>query len=475
MRPDRLLPRPATPGARHRPGAGPEGRPGWGAAALRLVVASAVLPAAVARGQTEGDGPEDPLAVRVPVRLTAGGANQFMGRLSPDGDALYFVSDEAGTTELFVQSPVDGGAPERLFDESGDVAWPEVGPDGNRLAYVSYVRDATGDACVRRVRGGNGDGVGGARGERCLTRGGRGAELQVVWLGPDVLGVLSREDLHAGFSLRRFSLADGASQPLDLGDDAVGVAVSPAGGFLAYVPLEPRRQDVGVTFVNRTGSALRFVRLRGNGEADSGSRRDYAPPLPGVTGYPAFGPAGRHLYFSQYLNDTNRDGRIDGNDNSVVFRVPFDPEAPAGTSPVDPAATPTQLTSARWNCHYPAPAAGRLLMTCSHGGSLDIYSLPLDGAVPTEMSLERLRGERAAARDLWTKLLLSGRMLALEPDPAARLGILEEMTLLHLGLREYESASHYADRLAASARDATEAARVGRLLGVLAAHRRDDR
>jgi hypothetical protein len=39
-------------------------------------------------------------------------------------------------------------------------------------------------------------------------------------------------------------------------------------------------------------------------------------------------------------------------------------------------------------------------------GSLDVYALPLDGAVPSSWDDARLASEIAVARDLWTKLLL---------------------------------------------------------------------
>jgi len=56
--------------------------------------------------------------LRTPVRLTAGDSNQMMGSLSPDGSALFFVSDQNATAELFVQRPVDSG-PRLLFETNG--------------------------------------------------------------------------------------------------------------------------------------------------------------------------------------------------------------------------------------------------------------------------------------------------------------------------------------------------------------------
>ena len=58
-------------------------------------------------------GAQDPIprALHQPTRLTAGSSNQWMGTLSPDGKALYFVSDRNATREIFVQAPVDSAAP----------------------------------------------------------------------------------------------------------------------------------------------------------------------------------------------------------------------------------------------------------------------------------------------------------------------------------------------------------------------------
>lgn len=447
------------PGHRVRASAPARRALGW----LAALAAALPLPAAAqdARSASEDadaslDGAEDRLAVRLPERLTAGGADHFMGVLAPDAGALWFVGDDARTLELFVQRPPTAGA-RRAFDGSGDVAWPRPSPDGRHLAYVSYVADATGDACVRPADGGD---------ERCLT-GLDTAELQVLWLDAGHLGVLSRSRLHGDFRLVSHAI-DGSGTRVLLERNAVGVAVSPDGRWLAWVPLRRARREVGVTFSNRTAPGLRLARL---GAGGAGEPVAWVPPLPGVTGYPAFSPDGRWLYFAQYLNDTNRDGHIDGNDHGVVFRVPFD----AAAAPPVTDGVPSQLTSARWNCHYPSPSADRLVLTCSLGGSLDVYTLPLDGAVPAAWDPERLAAERGAARDLWTKLLISGRLLAATSAPAARAPILRDMAWTHLALREHESAAFYATRLAdeAATPDAPQA-RVGRLLAALAFHRRDD-
>lgn len=435
-------------------------RRGWrGVRALTLLLALVVGPPLVGSPlvRAQQDGLEDELAVRMPVRLTAGHNNHLMASYAESSDSLYFIGDELGTTEILVQSP-PSAAPTRVFDALGDHAFPRVSPDGRRIAYLSFVHDSKGDVCVRDVPSGS---------ERCVTND-ETAELEVIWLDDGAqLGVLSRRDLHSGFLFEAISARGGAPGRL-LERDMIGLARSRDGEFLAYVAVEARRPEIGVSFASRVGRGLHVMRMPGR----SGPAREavFVPDLPGVSGFPAFSSDGRHLYFSQYLNDTNRDGVIDGRDNSVIARVGFDPSR---NDPFEGQGV-EQLTSSRWNCHYPAATDTRLLMTCSHGGSLDIYALPLDGVVPSAWDVDRLRAELHVARDRWAQLLVASRLLTLLPDGPERHGALQEVVALHLDLREYESANYYAERLVAQAGAGTPMAAWAQLMDALARHRRED-
>ncbi|MET0387610.1 MAG: hypothetical protein ABW321_16695, partial [Polyangiales bacterium] len=128
------------------------------------------------------------------------------------------------------------------------------------------------------------------------------------------------------------------------------------------------------------------------------------------------------------------------------------------------------LTSARWDCHYPAPAKTQLIASCSHEGSLDVYSLPLDGAVPREWTDARLVAEIGAARDLWTRLLLAARRLSLAKTPADQEPIIIEMLAWHLALGEYESTIYNAEQRLTS----PDAQAFGAMVSALARHRRTD-
>ncbi|MEZ4363005.1 MAG: hypothetical protein R3B48_22630 [Kofleriaceae bacterium] len=372
-----------------------------------------------------------PVGLAAPDRLTAGPANQYLGAAAPAPDGrggeLYFTSDEESTTQIYVQE-LGTGVPRLAFDELADVTWPRPSPDGRHLLYISYREDAAGDLCVREIQGRPGARIFGER--RCLT-GPDSAELQAVWFPNSLaIAVVTRPGLHGDFELRKVSLDGALGERLTQGSTSTP-SISPDGRWLASVPVQRASREVGPSFLGRSAGALELRALGG------GEPRAVRFELPGATAMPAFSRDGAWLYFTQFLNDTNFDGAIDGNDHGVLFRAPFSGGA---------VGAPEQLSSARWSCQYPDPTAARLLATCLQDGSLDVFSLPPAGAIPPEWSAsgqtltERIDDELSASRDRWERLLLLAHRGA-TPD------VLREIVRLHLELGEYESARFYAAKL----------------------------
>ena len=391
--------------------------------------------------------------MRTPQKLTVALSDELLGQLAPDGRHLHFVSNRNATSQIFVQD-LHAPVSTLLFDEGADVTWPRVSLDGKRLLYVSFRDEATGQLCVRDLP---------SLARRCLAGGGA---LEAAWAGDDNLVLLQRGSLHGDLRLVRVSVGGERlrSTPLET-RNLNGPAVSPpvAGGrWLAFVPLERVAGRVGPAFAAQASPELIIRQLDG--------RREFRVrfDLPGATGQPAFSLDGKWLYFTQFLDDTDENGTIDGDDHGVIFRLPFDPSGDVSAA-LD-RAPPEQLTSAAWNCQYPAPSVSRLILTCARSGSLDVYALPLDGVAPSEWSAERLRDEVRSSRDRWERLLLLSRLLRVVADPNARATLLAEVVWLHLGLHEYEAALYHARALAHSGPPAL--APLGPLLEPLIAERR---
>jgi len=402
-----------------------------------------------------------PVGLAAPDRITAGSGNQYLGAEAPDGRELYFASDQQSTTQIYVQD-LESGIPLLAFDEVADVTWPRPSPDGRFLLYISYREDAAGDLCVREIAGRRGARQFGPR--RCLT-GPDSAELQAIWL-PDSrsIAVVTRSGLHGDFELRRIGL-DGTRGERLVPGNASAPAISPDGRWVVTVPVERARSEIGPSFLSRPAGTFAVARLGGQA----------APvivhfDLPGASAMPAFSHDGAWLYFTQFLNDTNFDGAIDGNDHGVLFRAAF------RDGQLGP---PEQLSSARWSCQYPVPSPARLIATCLVDNVLDVFALPLTGAVPAAWTAAAARApaqpagadpagadpiadELDASNDAWEHLLLYAHRSA---TPA----VLREMVRLHLALGEFESARFYAVRL-----ERSDPA-VGATLRELADQRRDER
>jgi cellulose synthase operon protein C len=404
---------------------------------------------------TAADAAPQPGALHSPNRLTSGTADQFLGTVGPDGHTLYFVSNRNATAQLFAKD-LTTGAERLVFDDGADISFPRVSPKGDRVLYVSNRDDAGGDVCVRHLSTGV---------RRCFTGPGT-AELQAFWF-PDgkSIAVLNRKGLHGDLRLLRMPVGVSTTAGTALVDDNVsGPALSPDGKWLIWLPIRRASKTVGISFAMQATGGLALRRLAG------GKVHNLRFELPGVTGFAAFSRDSRWLYFTQYLSDTTFDGRIDGDDHAVLFRARFD----GGKSkPVDTSA-PQQLTSARHSCQYPQPARATLIMTCSVDGSLDVFSLPLDGAVPAKWNAKKLDQALASSRDHWQRLMLLHHQLLRAQDKTKKRAVLEQLVRLHLHLGEYASAAFFTKKVGAN-KLGPDASRWSAAVGQLIAFRREAR
>ncbi len=389
----------------------------------RLCILMMLAGSATARAGGDAD------AVRRPERLTAGVSDQLLGQLAPDGQRLYFVSNRNATNEIYEQS-LHSGHTHLLFDEGADLTWPRVSPDGKRLLYISYRDDASGQLCVRDLPD---------RERRCLA--GAGSALQAQWIDARRVLLLSRGSLDADLRVYQVSVGGRLSARALFDRNLSSPAISPDGRWLVYVPLQRYVARVGAGIAAHAAERLEAVRLD-----QPGAPQPLAADLPGLTGQPAFSPDGRYLYFTQFFNDTNQDGEIDGSDNGVLFRQPFESardDAPARASK----APPEQLTDASWNCQYPSPSALELVATCSQKSGLEIYGLPLDGQVPGHWSAERLRMELELSSREVEQLLLYRRLLERQTTPTGERSVMMRLVKLHLGAGEFAAAQFYAKKI----------------------------
>jgi hypothetical protein len=462
--------------------------------ALLVAVASVLASSAPRAAEAPVAAAPTPNATSIiePERITAGSADQFLAVLDPAGERLVWVSNENATNELFGLE-FSTRVPQRLFDDAADATIPRVSPDGKRLLYLSFRSAATGELCVRDLKKSGLQ----ISDRKCLAPSGRNV-MQALWEANSKTAlVVSREGLSGEIDLRRFTVEGFGGD--DKGElivkrDLSSPALSPDGKWLLYVPVRRAGANAAPT-VNapkaelnapntiapgnagpspvRANRLLGLIQLGGKG-AKPAEPRDLGFALPGLPGFPAFSPDGSFVYFVQYLNDTNFDGVVDANDRAVLFRAPFDSSA---ENPLDTTHA-EQLTSADWDCQYPFPGKERLIATCLNSGSLDIYSLPLDGVIPRVWGREQVLQELTTNRSPWQRLHLYTRMLELDDSDPYRALHLKRIIEMHLQMREYQSAGFYSgqlERLAAgkgAVEPWPEEHGIGQAMHELARHRR---
>jgi hypothetical protein len=412
--------------------------------AFAFVVASL---ASTGTASAQTDEPEELL--HHPERMTVEPADELAGQLSPDGQTLYFVSNRNTMTQIFAQNVADGRS-KLLFDDNADVTLPHVSPDGQKLAYISYVHSAFGQLCVRTLPDG--------RDRRCLET--TAAALQAEWIDRTRIVLVSRESIKS--DLRALEVTVGSTlsaRPL-LDRNLTGIAVSPDAQWLVYVPIQREVSAVGPAFAAHGGERLEAIRLKSPGDPAT----PLAIDLPGLTGQPAFARDGRSIYITQFLDDSNHDGVVDASDGGVLFRVPFSNGAMG---------LPEQITETSYSCEYPAPAVDRLVATCVRGRSLTIYAFPLDGEVPNGWGKDQLDAASDAAGTKSEQQLLASRRLILETTTSGRRLALLGLVMRYLDLGYYRAAELYAARVS----DLRDRATMGLSRAVLAlvAQRRAER
>ena len=390
--------------------------------------AMVLLASLLVRGVAHADNVDDDDLHR-PHRLTVGVADDLLGQLGRQGKTVYFVSNRDTTNQIFAQDLSDGHE-KQLFDDGADVTWPRVSPDGGSLLYISFRESASGQLCVRQLPDGDH--------RVCLA--GTAAALQAEWIDDRRIALVSRESTHADLRVLEVQVGSQLSSRSLFARNLTSPAVSPDGKWLVYVPVTRTATSVGPAFAAHAAPTLEAVPL--GMDSASATPTKVALRLPGQTGQPSFARDGRSLYVVQFFTDSNADGTVDASDHGVLFRVPI---SYASGAPV--AGVPEQLTETSWNCEYPAPASDRLIATCSRDASLDLYSLPLDGEVPADWSMETLVNAIDDADTRVQEQLLTSRRLTRESTAAGRRHATLALALVHLEREEFVAARFYAQQL----------------------------
>lgn len=319
--------------------------------------------------------------VTPPERLTFGPEDHFQGSRSPDGRYLLFTRKLNLTPELR-RLDLASRETEELGTEFANAEQAQYSPDGKRFLFLRPSARAGGEICWREAAGGKVSCFTGADGEKQFP----------FWLGNDRIGYVAK-GLRSEVRAFTLAAADANAETL-LAGSFLHPAAAP-NGDLALVE-------------KVAGGRTRLVLRR------AGQTCDAPMAWPGAVAFPSFSPGGETIVFSAYLTDSNRDGKIDVNDRSLVAAVAAD--ALCGKQPF----VPRPLTSIEKDCGHARLSAG-LDLTCAFEGSLDLYQLPAEGQLPAGWTAADWRSAHASARGPEERLFVLLALAARAPDALSSL------------------------------------------------------
>ena len=347
-------------------------------------------------------------------KLTVGPYDNYQGQLSESTDSLYFTQSQNLSPQIHAQ-PLDSEFPKAITSSRADAKDPTPSKDGKLLAFTYFKFDSKGDICLKSLPNGS---------IKCVSTN-KTADHSPFWINDRKLGFLTSQNpatpphikiVNLDDKLRRRIVLRGVSSP----------AAHPNGVSLVYIGLG----------ANGRKAQINLLSLK-----DGAKPSSITLDLPGIPSFPKYSPDGRYLYFSHYLNDTNLDQKIDGNDNSVIFRINAK-KLESGSSKI----FPEQLTSVENNCSFPSPQRDFLLVTCSFEGSLDLYRLPLTGALPKTWGIKQLWEAHATSRSYQDRLLILNKIRFLSPKHN-RLDLVQRVLSNHIAISEYEAATYNINQL----------------------------
>jgi hypothetical protein len=360
----------------------------------------------------------------IPLRkMTVGPDDQYQGIATSDGSRLIFTRKSDLVPHLCVQDQRTGLA-EPFISMTADSQ--EASLNGqDRVAFVYFRKSAAGDICHRSLDAKRGD----DSGIECVETT-EGERASPFWRSSSELGFLVRNPRSESNKVLVQNIKTGVRSLLAEGS-VWSPFMHPGGKTL-----------VTNEAITENGREERVLSIRPvSGDEKAGPRKLIHVALPGTSGFPTLSKDEQYLYFSHYLNDTNQDGIIDGNDNSVLFRLPLSKLPEKGE------VFPEQLTLAESNCSYPRIAGDKLLATCASGGTLDLFELPATGIVPAHWDAAKIWNAHRTARTYAERILLLNSLKYRFPNHISELAIDERLLSDHMLAGDSAAARYYAKKL----------------------------
>ena len=232
-----------------------------------------------------------------PVLVTANPGQNFASSLSGDGRVMVYVSDRSGNLDLWIKQMAPGlqNPDRRLTFHGTEDNSPAVSPDGKKAAFISHRNDPRGDLYVMDISDSPGQTPAPVR----LTNT-DSTDSHPSW-SPDqkFIYFASRPADSLEKSIFKIELAT-LKKSRVLKKSGLSPAISPDGLQMA--------------FVSEKNLWLMDLKTQAVSAITSNSSIDLSPN---------WSKDGKHIIFTRYEDDTNRDGEltIDDNPNIVILKL----------------------------------------------------------------------------------------------------------------------------------------------------------
>jgi len=376
-----------------------------------------------------------------PEKMTVGPFDNYQSTIAPGQEVFFYTQNVRLSSLIFKQKLKDAHpeeAPVQWSQDNYDTKDPSLSPDGQWLAYTSFLHHARGQVCYKYATPNTAP-------EYCVNQTPTEAPF---WINAQTLGYILKDEYQKDHQIIAHDITTHRTRVL-VTDAVLSASINPTQDWLAY----------GVYIQDESSKEVkRVIKLYHLKRAYS---IDLKLELPGHFGFPQFSADNQYLYFVQYLKDTNGDQTVDANDHSIIVRVPM--SVLESGKPINA----EQLTSLEHNCNFPSPSKDWLFMTCAFDNALDIYRLPLSGMVPSAWTLADLEQALQSARTYEERLLLMNQKKIKFKTSTLETQIDDDLMLGDLILaHEYNASLFYVSQIIKQANDVAKKER-GILLQVL--------
>jgi len=342
-----------------------------------------------------------------PYQLTTDIASEFQPTVSPDGKYIIYASDKSGNLDLWLYHMLNKETFKITYHMSDDTM-PSFSKDGKKLVFISYRKNASGDIfqlkfkdILKRAKYGLSK-----RMIKSLIRNDKSIPITddkipqsepiyvdnntIYFVQPDKKGIKNIFKTKDNYKSKIYQITT---------QGAISPTVSPNKKYLAYVDVS-KNINRSKHIILRDLSTLKEIQIT------SGNSIELKP----------YFINNNLLIYSSIRLDSNKNGKIDLNDNASLYIYNIAKKVE------------TQLTPDNYASYYPKFSPlynGVIIYTANLLNNIGIWMLPVSGYIPDFKSINQKLNFIKTINDDYIKLLAYKNLLNVYPNNNIKLNIAE--------------------------------------------------